>query len=258
MGNLLMYRVDSSDMLNDSPSTQGALPKWKVGDTYIKLSSSGNYESYSEVIVSKLGCLLGYNVCHYSLCKVIVDGADEFIGCASPNFVPDTKELLDYVQVMSLAGIQWGFNCFESLFQYLDSQGCSRSLVEAMVLSYLTLDYDKHLGNLGLFRDRATSQLESAPLFDFGAGLLCAKQTSQQYNTGIPQIIHCKPFAVSWDMQLMLLKDRLPEIPDYREKITKFISELPDSFPVERKKYCIDLLNTRYEDYCRLRTLMGL
>ena len=45
------YTVTSSELL-ESNSSHGYLKKWCVGDTYIKASSVGRYESYGEVIAS--------------------------------------------------------------------------------------------------------------------------------------------------------------------------------------------------------------
>jgi|GEM_PF-3201514 hypothetical protein len=248
------YIVSSAEMLKDTPSIAGAVPKWRLGNKYIKLSTSINgYESYSEVIVSKLGSLLGFNVCEYKLCIVNVDNQKKYIGCESTDFNKYNYELVDFVQL----GLQGYFSVTElnskEIYSWLCSIKKEKYLEEALMLVYLTLDTDRHLGNLALFQNTNTMELELAPLFDFGAALLSTKTVPTRYTEKITKILKCKPFSIDWDRQLSLLADKLPVIVDYRKEIAQFVRELPKELSEERKRFIIELLNARYEDYMKLR-----
>ena len=257
------YRLSSEGALGVN-STGGKLLKWKVGNKFIKTSTLDNtslygtkfmYESISEVIVSKIGKALGYNVVDYKLCKVVIDNNIECIACESVdftgggNYISFGKLILEN----NLTGIQINApSSYNKLLYYLN-RSCNgvRGYIDSnIVLDYIILNDDRHFGNLGLIlRD---GKIVLAPIFDNGNGLLGHKHIDGiKYDSSIAKVLRCKPFHYDFDRQLSLVEE-LPNIDKSKVK-SVVVKELDHMLKgnylnVDRASFINDLIVDRLDN----------
>ena len=175
-------------------SSNGNLLKWelKTGDEYkyktlfIKTSSYNEYrntwmfDSISEVIVSKLANeILNLNkneIVDYNLCNIIIDNQITTLGCYSKSFINNDEQYITIGKLMNNPTIfnllQDGNkssynNLLQIMKQELGINNAQHILNNTLLLDYITLNTDRHFGNLGIIHSQQGKN-RTAPIFDNG------------------------------------------------------------------------------------------
>ena len=254
------YRLSSEGALGVN-STGGKLLKWKVGNKFIKTSTLDNtslygtkfmYESISEVLVSKIGKALGYNVVDYKLCKVVIDNNIECIACESVdfngggNYISLGKLMIEN----NLKGRQMNdLSSYNKLLYYLNGYctGVRGYIDNNIVLDYITLNDDRHFGNLGLIL--RSGKIVLASIFDNGNGLLGHKHIDGiKYDSSIAKVLRCKPFHYDFDRQLSLVgnitKVNKSKVKDLVYKELDYMLQ-KDYLSIDRSNFILALIDDR-------------
>ena len=170
----------------NSPVSDGTLPKCQDGDMYYKLSSGDDYsgfyghESLNECIVSDI--LDGLNIPHVkysgSMAKVTVwDKPYETFACWSKEFKkPDerSQSFEKFYQSECLKG--------EDTFDFCKRLGFEEYALLCFVVDYLIINRDRHGANIEVLTCNEGVRL--TPLFDHGLSLI-APLTNRDSDIGM-------------------------------------------------------------------------
>jgi hypothetical protein len=208
MGDLLFGRTPGGDELSlSSPdnTSDGVLKKrWKIIDgerCLIKGGSGQNMqEPFNEVIASLLMSsqsidyvdyrMLWMKDYPYSVCKDFIDGGTELVTAyylvkSIPQKQSDNL-FMHYVRVCEDMGVD--------IIPFLD---------RILVIDYIMMNSDRHMGNFGLVRDAETLEfLGPAPIYDTGTSLGCNIRTDR-FATDLEH--KAKPFKGTFHEQLGLV-----------------------------------------------------
>lgn len=156
-------------------STNGCFAKVTIGTdigqrTFVKLSReipqlhTWGKESIMEVIVSRIGFALGFNVLKYMLCSVNLCDGYSTIGCISYDYCSSTDTPISLRDYKSTCG-----SVKESYLQFLLRLGFSKELNEHLILDYIVANEDRHAENIEFLLN---TSLKLAPIFDNGKSLI--------------------------------------------------------------------------------------
>lgn len=217
------FNVSMKDCLV-SNSSQGNILKWNIGNKYIKTSSFNQfnqiwlYESYSELIVSKLCKELGItNFVEYKPCIIVIDNNIETVGCYSENFCNESESYVSIAKLLKMGNIRNTFS-LNGYQGYAELISCIQQMTDINIkqyidtiieLDYITLNRDRHLGNFGFVYNKETSKIRLAPIFDNGDSLFATSDVSQfNYDDSLVNYVKAKPFIFKHDLQLQLIGNR--------------------------------------------------
>lgn len=256
------YNLLSANSLTKN-SSGGQLLKWKVGNTYIKTSTLDNtslqakfmYESFAEVISSRIGQRLGLDIVKYKLCEVIIDNSIKTIACESKEFKPIGYKEFSFGKLMQIGKLP--ILQYNNISNYRDLINDCKKHLRIDIQSYidtilifdsLILNDDRHYGNFGILSNNI--DIQTMPLFDNGNSLFCHKHTEDiTYDKDLINYLKFKPFNINCNVQLELVKsstiniDKLSRLENY---ISNLLSELTQQgLPKNRAKFIKDLLKDR-------------
>ena len=208
-------------------SSMGNLLKWVVQDNgttlFIKTSTYTEanfkpmwmYESYSEVIVSKLARELGIdNILQYYLCKIHLDNGLSTIGCYSYSFLKQTEKTVTLAHLNKLGKLQnymfEGYNgyinCISDI-EKLTGIDYKDELDKIITLDYIILNEDRHTGNFGFVMDIPNKKVKIAPIFDNGNSLFSLKHVEgMNYSKSLEKYARSKPFYHRHVQQLEMIR----------------------------------------------------
>ena len=211
MGNLLLGRDPAvTDACFHSPdlTTDGWLPKkWRIrdGKRYLLKGGSGaaRQEPYNEVMACRIMERLHIPHVKYfltsengdpcCLCEDFLNAGTEFVSAWS---IYQTKKKPNHLSV---------YRHFLNRCDDLEIPDMKKSLDQMIVLDYLIVNEDRHLGNFGVIRDADSLEyLGAAPVFDSGTSLWFDRP-SDLINTGKAPV--CKPFKNLHSQQIRLVSN---------------------------------------------------
>lgn len=256
------YSLSSVDALSVN-SSGGQLLKWKIGDIYIKTSTLDKqsletkfmFESYAEVIASRIGQKLGLDAVKYKLCEVIIDDNIKTIACESKEFKPNGYRELTIAKLMLMGKI--------SKIRIGDREGYAeliksvdrlfriniRKYIDTLILfDSLILNTDRHFGNFGLMIQ--SEDIKTIPLFDNGNSLFCDKYINElTYNSGLIQYLRFRPFNINCNEQLKLIDRRNKfKVDGLKEYTRGLLYEMVDNgLPKKRANFIKALLDDRID-----------
>ena len=178
------YRLNSKDALFTN-SSNGKLMKWTINDKFIKTSTIDQtvlsktpkfmYEAYAEVLVHNIAKCINIDTLEYKLCRVIIDDKYDTIACESKLFTNSDLAFCSIYKMLELGWIkQWDFG-YEAYKNLVDKIPFIRLYLDQFImLDYLVLNDDRHLGNFGVLVDNIGNQYKM-PIFDNGNALLSSK-----------------------------------------------------------------------------------
>lgn len=263
------YTLDSHNSAARN-SSGGKLLKWETDGKFIKTSTYiitidkvyFNYESYAEVIASRIARRIGLNAIEYKLCKVIIDNKIETIGCESKDFRNISESYLSVAELIRFGIIRPTYINDQQAYRIILSElssvpGFIDTLTQTIFLDSLILNTDRHFGNFGIL-SKPTGEVRTAPIFDNGNSMTCDKpSTDFKYNENLLNILRCKPFNINFNEQLKLIGDfgreiDLSTIPSYTDNIVNsMISNY--NLPSGKGKIIRDLIRSRVGYYIQRR-----
>ena len=128
------------------------------------------HECVNELIADRLLRVLGVPHLHYQLTRAIVRVEDkefETFLCVSENFKEPGESKIaldDFFELEKESG--------ESIFAFFERMGWLDYLYMTLVVDYMILNRDRHGANIEILRNRETSKIRPAPLFDHGVSFL--------------------------------------------------------------------------------------
>lgn len=227
-------------------SSAGNLLKWCIKDSnnntlYIKTSTFNEYnsiwlyESYSELIVCRLLKDLGItNVVMYYPCKINLNNGVSTFGCYSKSFLGNNEKYISIANLVKTGKVidTYSFEGYEGYERCIKDIGtvCGidyrNELDKIIEVDYLTLNCDRHLGNLGFIYNYRTAKFNIAPIFDNGNALFSLKDISEMdYSTALDSYVTSKPFYNRHEMQVRMISEKI----DFRyniDKTLKYIDSL--------------------------------
>lgn len=150
-------------------ATDGMLPKCWVRDkgkiTLKKGGTSGfantGNEPYSEVLASQLLDVLEYEHIRYTL--------ETYRGKLVSSCDLMTNEEISLMPLYKLVYV----NNFNDIIEYAKSINSIKELYQMVIFDYLSLNTDRHLGNIGVLVNSDTFKpIKLAPIYDNGASML--------------------------------------------------------------------------------------
>jgi hypothetical protein len=209
-------------------SSMGSLLKWHIVNNkenlFIKTSTFNSYnniwlyESYSELIASRLFREMGVdNATLYYPCIINLDNGIKTFGCYSHSFLKDNEKYI------SLAHLHKNRVISNYMMQGYD--GYKQCIVETnnilkidykdeldkiLELDYITMNTDRHTGNLGFIVNMSTGKIRIANIFDNGNSLFSFKDVSQlEHNHNLDMYINSKPFYSLHSQQLSMIDNKI-------------------------------------------------
>lgn len=260
--NMNRYIMKSDQSISQN-SSGGNLLKWHIANRFIKTSTFKEhglqteymYESYAEVIASRLAKWLGIPSVQYQLCEIILDNGIRLIGCESTDFMNTNTSKYRYISLgnlIALSKFQYtpGIPGYKQLIAWIEPSvpGFKNYLDANLLLDYIVINDDRHLNNLGLLRDTITGKFAVAPIFDTGNSLFCHKHIGNiLYEPTLPSVLQAKPFHPNFDIQLKLADTSILKP---NKNISRYINTLlrnleAQGLPKYRSEFIHDLLKDR-------------
>lgn len=209
--------IDKKYLVYTSSSSKGMIPKYYKDGKWYKLSQFG-YESKVEYIISEL--LKSSNIkgfVEYEECKVNGRNA-----CVSSSFLSEKESFKSFKR---LYNIYTGNYLQEDILVYRDVKSrvdyvidfffhtfqmdITEYLRNILWLDYITLNDDRHFGNLGMIFNMESGSVRVAPIFDNGGGLLSNYSNYDLFDTieeNIEKVVGA-PFSGSLRAQAMLFEN---------------------------------------------------
>lgn len=255
------YRLASKNAVTMN-SSGGKLLKWKVGNKFIKTSTIDTrhldltflFESYAEVIASRIGKKLGLDCTDYKMCEVIIDDEFRTLACESKSFLNNGEHYLSIgklIRERSLPILDYGdlSNYTKLLSRYRSIPNFERNLNQMLAFDYLILNDDRHFGNSGFI---VNGNVRAAPIFDNGNSLFCHKFIGGiTYTRDLQRYLKCKPFSIDFDRQIKLVDiHNILELKQLKpEYIKNVIRNLENNYelPKDRAEFMGGLIIDRLE-----------
>jgi hypothetical protein len=210
--------------LSPDYTTSGAQKKkWKTRRGSRRLLKHGSPKNsfsqpYREEFASRLLSLVlpSAFVVPYRSVKRIDDKTGE-ISCFSVccNFIDSSSELVPMRSMLEAKGLKPRYSEVKALY---GNYGYVLDLM--LIVDYITLNIDRHLGNFGFVRSACTGKaLRPAPIYDNGSSLLFDCMSIED------AFVFAKPFHIDFDTQISLVNVR-----EYKEGLLKIKRSLGDVF----------------------------
>lgn len=262
------YRLSSDDIIN---SSEDRFMLWKIDDTYIRTSDINKnslnpkymFESFGEVITSKLGKKLGLDIVDCDLCEIIIDNKITTIGYEYKDFRPKRYSLYsieDLMNINILAHIKYGeksgYNALiDNIYQAFGIN--IKDYLDTMILfDSLVLNTDRTFKNFGLLIGK---DVKTLPIFNNQKSLFCDKDLNgieYEYTKELASFLAVRPFCVYVNDQLSLVdrtridKAKLLGLKSY---VDILLNEMADKGLEERRAIFIkDLLMDRIDYITKL------
>lgn len=259
------YSLTSTNSLYRN-SSGGQLLKWKIGNRCIKTSSIDKnslqtqfmYESYAEVLASKIESILGFNHVTYRLCEVEIDGCIKTIACESVDFKKPGQLDISFGKLMLAGKIPKLYyndtSSYNTLIVSMRQFGVDiKTYINSIIfLDSLILNDDRHYGNFGVIINNHKKSVHSQPIFDNGNSLFCHKHIGDiPYSDDLIQYLKCKPFSISFNDQLKLINNadvNKQGLITLKARLKQMIAALEKGgLPRERGEFIFTLLNSRID-----------
>lgn len=204
------YTMTEQDKIFLYVDNKGTQPKYKQMGYWYKINSTGA-EGYAEevcsLILSHAKLPEGVNYVSYERCKI-----DNRYGCRSANFLNDGETYISFAtlyknvtnkelseEVFKLPTISERFSFVTNFIKDVTGIDASNYLKAVTTLDALTLNPDRHFGNLGLIRC-SNGDFRIAPIFDNGQALGCNYQITPPDLTidEIPEKLSAATFSGSF------------------------------------------------------------
>jgi hypothetical protein len=248
-------------------SSMGSLLKWHLKtekeDLYIKTSTYNSYanmwlyESYSELIVSRLFKEMGVtNVVMYYPCIINLDNGMTTFGCYSKSFLKENEKYISLAHLNKnniisnymTEGYKGYCQCIKEINSALN-MNYKDELDKIIELDYITMNEDRHTGNLGFVVNMNTGKWRIADIFDNGSSLFSIKDVSQfEYSHQLDIYVKSKPFYYQHSQQLDMIDNRL----NFNYNITKTLSYIDSlqklGLDSHRVTFIKQLITTRIAD----------
>lgn len=206
----LSQNISAADYVSPDATSAGMLKKrWAIIDNRRKLIKAATppfyQQAYNEAIASVLCEKLGIPHVKYS---VMIDGQNllpySVCDCFTTNnieFVPADLIRTAFPRKQGTTLHQHYIDCCYKL----GIDDIAAQIDKMIILDFLLVNNDRHLGNFGLLRDSNTLKfVGAAPLFDNGTSLGYNQPDGQ---LDLSDLEGCKPFADSHDKQIALVSD---------------------------------------------------
>lgn len=221
-------------------------------DNYWYKQNLRGYEGLSEEICSML--LKNSNISNfvsYEQCTI-----NNIPGCRSKNFINDTEALVTFQRLYNLtyggslknkiatySTIDDKVNYVIDFIEEYTGFNCFDYLSNNMYFDMLTLNVDRHFGNLALICDD-NGNWKPSPMFDFGASFFSMQHVfkpemnlTDKYSIMTPQ-----PFSGSFEEQAKYfgkpnIKLNYNQIPEDLQNIEGITSELTELIHIQLDKY---------------------
>ena len=253
MGDLLFGKISGSDELSlSSPdnTSDGVLKKrWKIIDgerCLIKGGSGQNMqEPFNEVIASIL--MSSQSIDHIPYDLVWMDGYPYSV---CKDFIDGSTELLTAYHLVKSVSQKKSDNLYMHYVRVCEDLGVDivPALDRMIVIDYIMMNNDRHMGNFGLIRNADTLEvIGPAPIFDTGSSLGCQIRTDR-FKTELDH--SAKPFKETFHEQLGLVSDfSWLDIESMTSSLGAVESVLDSKGFIgdERKGMIMDLLKDRIE-----------
>lgn len=248
-------------------STNGNFPKcWitRSGEhILVKCGSSGSYNSglepFSEVYSTQVAEALGFadDAVEYSIVQLDYSAIKstyklgkflkENISCIVPETTRFATECKAFTSesVGFVSASELGLSTYEDVIAYADKIGKQYKVARLLLLDCLTVNVDRHLGNIGFLYDNDTFEvLDVAPCFDNNLALLCywveaLDGTASEYVETCTSKLGLTFAELG---QMVLLKE--PGLRDYLKEIRR-------SFEI-KESGCVNLRRERLDDLSRV------
>lgn len=256
------FRVSSSRCLENNSST-GNLKKWSMRynnkhiliktSSYNEYNNNWAYEAYAELISCRLAKEIGIaDVVMYYPCKIIIDNSIETIGCYCYSFLKQDEKYISIANCNKNQRLRDytgqkdnGYRAMIQDIKQVFKLEYRKSLDENILLDFIILNTDRHLGNLGLVVNKQ-GKVRTAPLFDNGTSLFCNKDTTDFIWTDIIEYARSRPFSMSFDEQLRYIDKTKIEINKDVSKTLKYIDGLTRyKLPKDRAEFIKKLISDR-------------
>jgi len=180
------YEVNSNKQIMLQVDSFGSQKKFRDGDKWYKVDLYGEEGKAEEMCSILLSCITnipeGVEFVKYESC--LINGEK---GCASNNFLNDGESLISFqtlhwnLRNMSIEDVltpkndtpvntEDSFIYVKDFVQYATGLDVRDYLKTVMALDYITLNPDRHFGNLNVIR-KADGTYRQAPIFDNGQAL---------------------------------------------------------------------------------------
>ncbi len=226
-------------------ATDGMLPKcWVRENGVIRMkkggtslgANSGN-EPYSEVMATQILDRLNYNHVRYKL--------ENFRGklVSSCDIITDQNTMMLPIYFISPV------TTIDTVIDFCKGNSLLDDLHRMLIFDYLSLNSDRHLGNIGLLLDANTFEvLKLAPIYDNGASLLC------YYMLGDDLENYTKNYRPalydSYETYAKIAKQHLPNNHNVEALINfKFDQTELGDFPAERISVIEEFVQTRVKQF---------
>lgn len=202
-------------------SSAGNLLKWKQinsgEELFIKTSSYNSYndiwlyESYSEVIVCRLLKYLGIqNILMYYPCRIYLDNGDITIGCYSTSFLKNDEKFISLANLQKAGKLDNyafceydGYKKFIADIDNLLGINYKPEINKILAMDYITMNEDRHFGNIGFVYNILTGKMRKSPIFDNGNSLFSLKNIDElNYSHELDTYVKSKPFNYNHHNQL--------------------------------------------------------
>lgn len=157
--------------------TQGCYFKATINNEYYKLSSFNNiigffgHEAINEVVVSRLGKILGFNVLEQVLKDVLVNiqGIEyRTYACKSKNYVTNGFTRMKFENFFAVYRRK-----DESIYNFINRYGLQKYFNIMYVLDFIIINRDRHGANIEVLLDN-NKKLKMALYFDNGLSFTCS------------------------------------------------------------------------------------
>ena len=245
-GDLNFYTNSFDNVVTPDFSTNGALDKkWMIENGIRVLQKSctkNNQEPYNEAIATYLAKKLGMNCVTYKT-KALNERAYSYCDC----FCSEDFEFVNTAQLLRQYNYLPGMSMYTFFSNLCNRLGIDTiGLDKMIILDYLMLNNDRHLGNFGLIRNTSTLEYTSlAPIFDTGNSLGYNHPTDM---LDLACIEISKPFSDSHIKQVGLITDFSWLDLNVLNNIDDDISDILAEIPKQRRLAIIKLLMKRIDN----------
>ena len=253
VGDLLfgnMKKTDDISLNSPDNTSDGVLKKrWKIVNGKRCLIKFGGgpsiQEPFNEVIATLLMNSQGIDCCSYSLIW-----ENDRPCCICDDFIDESTEFVTASNLMQTFTSKHDGSVLERYLKSCESVGidAKEQIDKMIVVDYLMMNTDRHLGNFGLIRNADSLEfIKTAPLFDNGTSLGCGllnREFTKIDDSG------CKPFVKSFEQQLKLVSSfDWIDIDSMRSSIAEIerLLHTNDFIDQERIGAILGLLNSRID-----------
>jgi hypothetical protein len=147
--------------------------------------------------------------------SAIKAGGEAVCYCACDNFIDSNSEFVPMQSMLEAKGIQAAYAQVKEMY---GNYGYVLDMM--LIVDYIVLNIDRHLGNFGFVRSASTGRiLRPAPIFDSGSSLLfdCARIEDA--------FVYARPFHLDFDAQISAV-----DVSRYREGLLRIKEAFREAF----------------------------